>query len=137
VEKYANYDERLKNGRTLGEELLTPTRIYHESLQVASTCTVNGMCHITGGGLLNFKRLSPFGFLIDTPITPPEIFSWIQKTGDISTVEMYRTFNMGMGYAYIVPTGSIACVQKVVKGAKVVGEITEEHGAWLGDIEIT
>jgi phosphoribosylformylglycinamidine cyclo-ligase len=137
VEKYANYDERLKNGRTLGEELLTPTRIYHESLQVASSCTVNGMCHITGGGLLNFKRLSPFGFLIDTPITPPEIFLWIQKTGDISTVEMYRTFNMGMGYAYIVPTDSISCVQKVVKGAKVVGEITEENGAWLGDIEIT
>jgi len=137
VEKYTNYDERLKNGRTLGEELLTPTRIYHESLQVASTCTVHGMCHITGGGLLNFKRLSPYGFLVDTPITPSEIFSWIQKTGDISTVEMYRTFNMGMGYAYIVPADSVAGVQKVVKGTKVVGEITEKPGAWLRDIEIT
>jgi phosphoribosylformylglycinamidine cyclo-ligase len=137
VEKYANYEERLKNGRTLGEELLIPTRIYHESLQVASACTVHGMCHITGGGLLNFKRLSSYGFLVDTPITPPEIFSWIQKTGDISTVEMYRTFNMGMGYAYIVPTDNVAGIQKVVKGAKVVGEITGEPGAWLRDIEIT
>ena len=137
VEKYANYDERLKNGRTLGEELLAPTRIYHESLQVTSTCTVHGMCHITGGGLLNFKRLSQYGFLVDTPIKPPEIFSWIQKTGDISTVEMYRTFNMGMGYAYIVPADSVAGVQKVVKNAKVVGEITKEPGVWLRDIEIT
>ncbi len=137
VEKYTNYNERLKNGRTLGEELLTPTRIYHESLHIASTCTVHGMCHITGGGLLNFRRLSPFGFQFNTPLTPPEIFSFIQRLGNISTVEMYRTFNMGMGYAYIVPVESAASVQKSVRGAKVVGEITEEAGVWLGDIEIT
>jgi phosphoribosylformylglycinamidine cyclo-ligase len=137
VEKYAHYHERLKNGRTLGEELLLPTRIYYESLKVTQTCTVHGMCHITGGGLLNFKRLSPYGFLVDTPITPPEIFLWIQKTGDISLEEMYRTFNMGMGYAYIVPTDSVSCVQKVVKGAKIVGEITEEPGVWLRNIKIT
>ena len=137
IEKYTNYDERLKNGRTLGEELLIPTRIYHESLLVASTCTVHGMCHITGGGLLNFKRLSPYGFMVDTPITPPEIFSWLQKTGDISMVEMYRTFNMGMGYVYVVPESSIACVKKIVKGAHVVGKVVEEPGAWLGETEIT
>jgi phosphoribosylformylglycinamidine cyclo-ligase len=137
VEKYADYEEQLGNGRTLGEELLTPTRIYHESLKVASACTVHGMCHITGGGLLNFKRLSSHGFMVDTPITPPEIFSWIQKTGDISTVEMYRTFNMGMGYAYVVPESSVACVRKIVTGAHVVGEVVNEPGAWLRDIEIT
>jgi phosphoribosylformylglycinamidine cyclo-ligase len=137
VEKYADYDERLKNGRTLGEELLIPTRIYHESLGVASSCMVHGMCHITGGGLLNFRRLSHYGFLIDKPLTPPEIFSWIQKTGDITTIEMYRTFNMGMGYAYIVPPSSVPCVQKHVSGVKVVGEVVEESGAWLRDTEIT
>jgi phosphoribosylformylglycinamidine cyclo-ligase len=137
VEKYADYDKRLKNDRTLGEELLTPTRIYHESLEVASTCRVHGMCHITGGGLLNFRRLSQYGFRLDAPLTPPEIFSWIQKTGDISTIEMYRTFNMGMGYAYIVPPASVTCVQKIVRGVKVVGEIIENPGVWLRDIEIT
>jgi phosphoribosylformylglycinamidine cyclo-ligase len=137
VEKYADYHDRLKNGRTLGEVLLTPTRIYHESLGVTSNCTVHGMCHITGGGLLNFKRLTPYGFQIDTPITPMEIFSWIQETGDISTIEMYRTFNMGMGYAYIVPAKSITGLKDIVTGAKVIGEITEEAGVWLGDIEIT
>jgi phosphoribosylformylglycinamidine cyclo-ligase len=137
VEKHADYNDRLKNGRTLGEELLLPTRIYHESLAVASTCIVHGMCHITGGGLLNFKRLSLHGFLFNSPLTPQEIFSWIQKSGDISTVEMYRTFNMGMGYAYIVPGDSAACVLKAVKGAQVVGEIVKEPGVWLRDIEIT
>jgi phosphoribosylformylglycinamidine cyclo-ligase len=137
VEKYADYSDRLKNGRTLGEELLIPTRIYHESLDVASTCTVHGMCHITGGGLLNLKRLSRYGFRIDAPVTPPEIFSWIQKTGDISTIEMFRTFNMGMGYVYIVPPECVARMQKAVRGVKVVGEIIGESGVWLRDIEIT
>jgi phosphoribosylformylglycinamidine cyclo-ligase len=136
VEKYADYDEKLSNGKTLGRELLTPTRIYHESLHVTGTCTVHGMCHITGGGLLNFLRLSKFGFRVDTPLQPPEIFRWIQETGSISTVEMYRTFNMGMGYAYVVPSGSVETVIKSVDGARVVGEITENPGAWIGDIQI-
>lgn len=137
VEKYADYGDRLKNGSTLGEELLKPTRIYHESLEVAASCTVHGMCHITGGGLLNLKRLCRYGFRLDAPVTPPEIFSWIQKTGGISTIEMFRTFNMGMGYVYIVPPASVPGVQKVVKGVKVVGEIIGESGVWLRDVEIT
>ena len=137
VEKYADYSDRLKNGRTLGEELLIPTRIYHESLDVTSTCTVHGMCHITGGGLLNLTRLSRYGFRIDAPVTPPEIFSWIQKTGDISTIEMFRTFNMGMGYVYIVPPECVTRVQKAIRGVKIVGEIIVESGVWLRDIEIT
>ncbi len=137
VEKYADYDQKLNNGKTIGRELLTPTRIYHESLHVASICTVHGMCHITGGGLLNFLRLSKFGFRVDTPLQPPEIFRWIQETGSISTVEMYRTFNMGMGYAYVVPPASVDAVLKGAEGAKVVGEITEKPGAWLGNIQIT
>jgi len=137
VEKYAGCDEKMKSGRTLGQELLTPTRIYHESLKVAASCTVNGMCHVTGGGLLNFKRLSEFGFRFDTPITPPEIFTWIQEAGDISVEEMYRTFNMGMGYAYVVPEKSVDCIRKMVPGAKVVGSVVKEPGAFLGELEIT
>ena len=136
VEKYAGYDKKMKSGKTFGEELLIPTRIYHESLKVAATCTVHGMCHVTGGGLLNFNRLSGYGFRFDTPITPPQIFSWIQKAGDITSAEMYRTFNMGMGFAYVVPDKSVACVQKLVKGAQLVGKVVKEPGAWLGGLEI-
>lgn len=136
VENYADYDEKLTGGRTLGQELLTPTRIYSEVLKVTARCTVNGMCHVTGGGLLNFTRLSRYGFRFDAPITPPPVFTWIQETGGISVEEMYRTFNMGMGYAYVVPEKSVGCVQKMVKGAKVVGEVVEEPGAWLLDAEI-
>jgi len=137
VGEYADYGQRLSNGKTLGGELLTPTRIYHESLRVAERCQVHGMCHVTGGGLLNFKRLSRFGFHFTDVIKPPEIFLWIQKTGGIATVEMYRTFNMGMGYAYVVPESSVPCVLREVNDAKVVGTIFQEPGAWLGDLEIT
>jgi len=137
VEKYAGYDKKFKGRKTFGQELLTPTRIYHESLSVAASCDVRGMCHVTGGGLLNFTRLSKYGFLFDTPIAPPEIFSWIQKSGDITLTEMYRTFNMGMGYAYIVPKASVANVLKMVKGAQVVGKVVKEPGAFLGKMEIT
>ena len=49
---------------------------------------------------------------------------------------MYRTFNMGMGFAYVVPETSVACIQKMVKGAQVVGKVVKEPGAWLGDHEI-
>ena len=137
VEKYAGYDKKFRGRKTFGQELLTPTRIYHETLKVTAACAVHGMCHVTGGGLLNFNRLSKYGFRFDSPITPPEIFSWIQKAGDISAEEMYRTFNMGMGYAYIVPRASVPCVLKMVKGARVVGEVVPEAGAWLGETEIT
>jgi phosphoribosylformylglycinamidine cyclo-ligase len=136
VEKYAGYDKKMKSGKTFGEELLTPTRIYHESLKVAAACTVHGMCHVTGGGLLNFNRLSKYGFRFGTPIAPPPIFSWIQQAGDITAGEMYRTFNMGMGFAYVVPETSVACVLKMVKGAQVVGTVVNEPGAWLGDLKI-
>jgi len=137
VEKYAGYDRKFKGKKTFGQELLTPTRIYHESLNVAASCAVHGMCHVTGGGLLNFNRLSKYGFLFDTPITPPAIFPWIQKAGDIPQVEMYRTFNMGMGYAYVVPKASVPCVLKLVKRAQVVGNVVKEPGAFLGKNEIT
>jgi len=137
VEEYADYETKLLNGRTLGKELLTPTRIYSESLKVNQRCKVHGMCHITGGGLLNFKRLCSFGFHFTDPIKPPEIFTWIQKMGKIDTNEMYRTFNMGMGYSYIAPKTSVAYILKAVKGAKVVGKITTKAGVWLENFEIT
>jgi phosphoribosylformylglycinamidine cyclo-ligase len=51
--------------------------------------------------------------------------------------EVYRIFSRGMGYAYVVPEKSVACVLKMVKGAQVVGEVVKESGAFLGEIEIT
>ncbi len=136
VEAHASYATELANGKTIGEELLTPTRIYNEVLAVAGACTVHGMCHITGGGLLNFLRLGNFGFSITDPLAVPEVFRWLQETGNIGTVEMYRTFNMGMGYAFIVPEESVPAIRSILPDARVVGEVVREHGAWIEGTEV-
>ncbi|MDD3071248.1 MAG: phosphoribosylformylglycinamidine cyclo-ligase [Methanoculleus horonobensis] len=136
VEDCGSYETRLSNGKTLGEELLTPTRIYAEVLRVTEACEIHGMCHVTGGGLLNFKRLSEYGFSFTDPLEVPEIFSWLQENGKISDAEMYRTFNMGMGYAFVVPAKSVAAIQAIVPGARVVGEVTKEPGVRLKGMEM-
>ncbi|NYT05527.1 MAG: phosphoribosylformylglycinamidine cyclo-ligase [Methanomicrobiales archaeon] len=136
VELYADYHDRMPFGRTLGEELLTPTRIYAEALRVADAAEVHGMCHITGGGLLNLTRLGPFGFNIDEPLEIPPIFTWMQEVGSVEDEEMYRTFNMGMGYVYVVPESAVPGVLSAVPDARVVGSVHGSPGVRLQGTEI-
>lgn len=136
VDLYADYYEQMPDGKTLGEELLTPTRIYNEVLSVTASCEVHGMCHITGGGLLNLNRLGQAGFSIDDPINPHGIFEWIAAVGNVEQEEMYRTFNMGMGYVFIVPEKSVDSILHLIPDAQIVGKVVEEPGVWLDGIEI-
>jgi phosphoribosylformylglycinamidine cyclo-ligase len=131
VDSEEAWDKLLPNGRTFGEELLTPTRIYSGVLEACRNAEIHGMCHITGGGLLNFTRLSRYGFLIDDPFPEPELFQWIAEAGNISRDEMYRTFNMGMGYAFIAPEKSFPKISSIFPDAKTVGSITREPGIRL------
>ncbi|MGB4236155.1 MAG: phosphoribosylformylglycinamidine cyclo-ligase [Methanoregulaceae archaeon] len=128
------WENRLSNGRTLGQELLVPTRIYAEALKVCKTTAVSGMCHVTGGGLLNFSRLTKYGFSLDSPLPVPEVFRWIQENGGIDRDEMYRTFNMGMGYAFIAPEENLPEIVAEVPDAAVVGSITRDPGIRLNGI---
>ncbi|HVP94854.1 MAG TPA: phosphoribosylformylglycinamidine cyclo-ligase [Methanoregulaceae archaeon] len=137
AEEHGGYDQKLRNGKTLGQELLTPTRIYHESLRINTLADIHGMCHLTGGGLLNFTRLSGYGFEISRPLPSPEIFTWIQECAEIPEAVMYRTFNMGMGYAYITGPDEASCVTREIPGSRVVGEVSRRSGAWLGEINVT
>ncbi|ADB57455.1 phosphoribosylformylglycinamidine cyclo-ligase [Archaeoglobus profundus] len=123
------------NGKTIGEELLTPTRIYIEILDVVRNCEVHGLAHITGGGLLNLKRLKNVKYVIDDPLKPQKIFRFIQELGKIDDDEMYRTFNMGMGFAIILPEEEVDCVKKYVDG-KVVGFVEEGEGVYVKDMRI-
>jgi len=105
--KYRIDDKVFSFGGYLGEELLTPTRIYVKPvLYLLEKYKLLGIAHITGGGLLeNIPRILPEGvsIQIDQKSWPkPSIFSLIQKEGEISDEEMYRTFNMGIGMALIV-----------------------------------
>jgi phosphoribosylformylglycinamidine cyclo-ligase len=95
-------------GRTAGEELLSPTRIYVKALSVLTdTVEVSALSHITGGGLIdNIRRLLPPGARarIDTKAwEPPPIFRVMRDAGKIELREMYRTFNNGIGMAAILP----------------------------------
>ncbi|ABN06320.1 phosphoribosylformylglycinamidine cyclo-ligase [Methanocorpusculum labreanum Z] len=136
AEENGGYATVLLSGRTVGEALLVPTRIYSEVLDVCSKAVVHGMCHVTGGGLLNFLRISSYGFAIEDPLEVPEILAWIAEKGNLEMNELYRTFNMGMGFAFIVPKESVETVLSMVEGSKVVGRVIEEHKVTLKGVEV-
>ncbi|WP_257159764.1 phosphoribosylformylglycinamidine cyclo-ligase [Corynebacterium cystitidis] len=94
-------------GRSLGEELLVPTRIYaQDCLALMSECDVRTFCHVTGGGLVgNMERIIPEGMVAEmhrTTWTPQQIFRTIASLGKVSREEMEKTFNMGVGMVAIV-----------------------------------
>jgi phosphoribosylformylglycinamidine cyclo-ligase len=94
-------------GRTLGEELLEPTRIYaKDCLALAAETQVRTFCHITGGGLAgNLSRVIPNGLVAELDRgtwTPAPVFSMIAQRGRIDRAEMEKTFNMGVGMVAVV-----------------------------------
>lgn len=95
-------------GKTLGEELLTPTRIYTDPiLSLINNLPVHGLAHITGGGIVdNILRIIPQACNIRIrkgSWEVPPIFSFLQEAGNISEPEMMRTFNNGIGMVVVVP----------------------------------
>ncbi len=130
-----DYTDEFEGGKTIGEELLTPTRIYVEVLDVLKKCEIHGLAHITGGGLLNLKRLKNLKFVIEKPLKPQKIFRFIQELGNVDDDEMYRTFNMGMGFAIVIPEDEVENVKCFVDG-RVVGYVEEGEGVFVEDLRI-
>jgi phosphoribosylformylglycinamidine cyclo-ligase len=102
-------------GQTVGDVLLTPTRIYTPEVQAALAAggdAVTGIAHITGGGLAdNIERLFPAGCKLEidrAAWTPHPVFSWLQQLGQVETEEMFRVFNMGIGLVFIVRPEAVA-----------------------------
>lgn len=98
---------KLSNGTLLYDALLQPTRIYVKPLlALAKKVPIHGIAHITGGGLTeNIPRVIPdsLGVLLSAKTWQrPEVFDWLQKTGNIADAEMYRTFNCGIGMTITV-----------------------------------
>jgi len=94
-------------GRTLGEELLEPTRIYaKDCLALAAETQVRTFCHVTGGGLAsNLERVVPHGLVAELDRgtwTPAPVFGVIAQRGRIERAEMEKTFNMGVGMVAVV-----------------------------------
>ncbi|HEX2315042.1 MAG TPA: phosphoribosylformylglycinamidine cyclo-ligase [Thermomonospora sp.] len=124
-------------GRPLGEELLTPTRIYaQDCLALARTGGVRAFAHITGGGLAaNLARSLPGtvdAHLRRASWTPPAIFALLQAYGDIPQPEMDKTFNLGVGMAAVVAPDTADAALRLLADrdvpAWILGEITEGTG---------
>ncbi len=122
-------------GRSVGEELLEPTRIYVSSVLalLAAVAEVKALAHITGDGLLNLLRVSsPVGFEItDLPAAPP-VFQLIQKCGGVDEAEMFRVYNMGVGFCVIVGSYDTDRALDVLQrsgapDATVIGHVSTEH----------
>lgn len=95
------------DGRTLGEALLAPTRIYVKPvLELISKVPVKGMAHITGGGITeNLPRVFPQGCAAAVDMSSwqrPAVFDWLQQEGAVEETEMRRTFNCGVGFILVV-----------------------------------
>ncbi|MFI1962178.1 phosphoribosylformylglycinamidine cyclo-ligase [Streptomyces althioticus] len=121
-------------GRTLGEELLEPTKIYSlDCLSLIHTTEVHAFSHVTGGGLAaNLARVVPDGLhaTVDRSTwTPAPVFDLVGRTGSVERLELEKTLNMGVGMIAIVPQGSVdvALTTLADRGvdAWVAGEITE------------
>jgi len=119
---------------TIGDELLIPTRIYMEILDAAKKFDIHGLAHITGSGLMKLHRITKLGFDIRDPLPPQPVFRFLQEEGDVEDVEMYKTFNMGMGFVVVVPQSEAEEASKMT-GGKIVGEIVDE-GIFVNGMEI-
>lgn len=122
-------------GATLGETLLTPTRIYVKALQgvKAAGVTVKGCSHITGGGFYeNIPRMLPEGISAKVKkgsFETPPIFALLQKTGGLEEKMMFNTYNMGLGMVLAVDAGeadkTVEALQKAGEKAWIVGETVD------------
>ncbi|GGZ56585.1 phosphoribosylformylglycinamidine cyclo-ligase [Streptomyces inusitatus] len=121
-------------GRTLGEELLEPTKIYSlDCLALIRTAEVHAFSHVTGGGLANnLARVVPDGLhaTVDRSTwTPAPVFDLVGRTGRVERLELEKTLNMGVGMIAVVPEESADAALTLLKDrgveAWVAGEITE------------
>lgn len=126
-------DYRPELGKTLGEELLTPTKIYvQQLLALRGKVTVKGIANITGGGFYeNIPRVLPDGTKVIIKRKAwevPPVFRLVQAAGNVAEQEMYRTLNMGIGMVVVVPPDekdlAVRTLADLGERAFVIGEVT-------------
>ncbi|CAI5638286.1 unnamed protein product [Oreochromis niloticus] len=116
-----------ESGQTVGEVLLTPTKIYSRLLlPILRSGAVKAYAHITGGGLLeNITRVLPQELAVDLDASQwsiPPVFSWLHKEGGLSEEEMARTFNCGLGAVLVVAP---------VDAQRVLSQLQAHEEAWI------
>ncbi len=107
------HDEMPHTGRTVAEALMEPHISYAKLMQIVmKVVDVRGMAHITGGGITeNFPRILPDGLAAEVDLGTwevPGVFRFLQETGNVEEHEMLRTFNVGVGFMFVVPPEHVA-----------------------------
>ncbi|MCE7029070.1 phosphoribosylformylglycinamidine cyclo-ligase [Jiella avicenniae] len=135
-----SYDDPapFEDGRSLGEALLEPTRIYVKPLlqAIRGGAGIKALAHITGGGFPeNIPRVLPDHLAAEIDLSAlalPPVFSWLQRTGGIATPEMLRTFNCGVGMIVVVAEADAASVAAMLQSAGEslvsLGRLVPRHG---------
>lgn len=119
-------------GRSVADVLLEPTTIYVRAVLalLRSGLPVHGLAHITGGGLLNLRRIGDgVGYRISAPLPSPPVFELIAARGAVSAAEMWEVFNMGCGFVAMLPPEAADAAVELLgafhPGTAVIGEITD------------
>ena len=129
---------QLLGGQSLGEVLLTPTQLYVKPVLAAlkAGLEIHAMAHITGGGFPENlprclgKNQSIYIEADSWPVLP--IFKWLQAAGEVSTAEMFRTFNMGIGFIVIVNADHAVAALDHFQTAYRIGTIIDGNGVVTG-----
>ena len=137
--KYSVKD-KIKGIGGLGNALLTPTEIYVKPvLEILDRCKINGLAHITGGAFTKLLRLKKIGYNLDCIPKASPLFELIQKRG-VKTEEMYKTFNMGIGFCVVAPKSEASKIISIFKKHKIksqeIGKITNKKGVFVNSKKI-
>ena len=137
--KYSVKD-KIKGVGIIGDALLKPTEIYTKPvLETIQKCKVNGLAHITGGAFTKLLRLKETGYEIDSLPKIPPIMSLVEEQG-VKDEEMYKTFNMGVGFCVISPKEEVTEIKEIFKKYKIdsneIGRIVSKKGVFVNSTKI-
>ncbi len=132
--------QKIKGIGVLGNALLKPTEIYVKPvLETIQNCDIHGLAHITGGAFTKLLRLKNTGFYLDNLPKTPTLMKLIEDAG-VKNEEMYKTFNMGIGFCLIAPENQYSTIKSIFKKNNQqtyeIGKIISEKGVFVNDKKI-
>ena len=120
--------------------MLKPTEIYVKPvLEALAKCKIHGLAHITGGSFTKLLRLKNIGYDLNNLPKAPPLMQLIQDYG-VESKEMYKTFNMGIGFCIIAPENQTKNIHKIFKKHKTksyeIGRISKNKGVFINKLKI-
>jgi len=133
-------NDRVRGVGHLGRVMLKPTEIYVKPvLEALSKCQIHGLAHITGGSFTKLLRLKNIGYDLDNLPKIPPLMQLIQDCG-VKSKEMYKTFNMGIGFCIISPKNNVVKIRSIFKKHKLttyeIGKIMNRNGVFINSKKI-